>query len=436
MATNPAYKRRVCYYYDERIGSFLYASSHPMKPCRIRLVNYFLKKYGIDKKVQICRPTPSTDKDLTRFHSKEYIKFLKTVTPSNMYDEDIHPYLPFYGFSDDCPVFDGIYDFCTLSAGGSIAGAVKLNKKEADICINWAGGLHHAKKSQASGFCYINDTVLAILELLKQVIPFSSGLGRHARVLYVDIDVHHGDGVEAAFYPTDRVMTVSFHRFGDNFFPYTGAITDTGKGKGKKYSLNIPLKKGMDDESYANIFTPIMTQVMESYQPGAVVLQCGADSLAHDPLGEFNLTLRGHGKCVEFMMKWNVPLLLLGGGGYNKKNVARCWVYETAIAVGVDLPNTLPTNENIYGSDFRLHFGPSPRCTNHNSAEYLEGIKCKLLQNLREIPHAPGVQMQVTPEDAIRFENEDEDSKDPDVRMSREFHGLNTHTHCLGKTRQ
>ncbi|XP_008486891.1 histone deacetylase Rpd3-like, partial [Diaphorina citri] len=114
---------------------------------------------------------------------------------------------------EDCPVFDGLYEFCQLSAGGSVAAAVKLNKQASEICINWGGGLHHAKKSEASGFCYVNDIVLGILELLKY----------HQRVLYIDVDVHHGDGVEEAFYTTDRVMTVSFHKYGE-YFPGTGDL--------------------------------------------------------------------------------------------------------------------------------------------------------------------------------------------------------------------
>jgi len=126
----------------------------------------------------------------------------------------IFNFLPFLvNVGEDCPVFDGLYEFCQLSAGGSVAGAVKLNKQATEIAVNWAGGLHHAKKSEASGFCYVNDIVLAILELLKY----------HQRVLYIDIDIHHGDGVEEAFYTTDRVMTVSFHKYGE-YFPGTGDL--------------------------------------------------------------------------------------------------------------------------------------------------------------------------------------------------------------------
>lgn len=110
----------------------------------------------------------------------------------------------------------------------------------ADIAINWGGGLHHAKKGEAYGFCYINDIVICILELLK-VFP---------RVLYIDIDVHHGDGVEEAFFTTNRVMTVSFHEFGEEFFPGTGGLNSSGEGSGRNYAVNVPLRPGMDDESY------------------------------------------------------------------------------------------------------------------------------------------------------------------------------------------
>jgi len=114
-----------------------------------------------------------------------------------------------FNLGEDCPVFDNLLEFCRIYTGASLQGATRLNHGLCDIAVNWAGGLHHAKKAEASGFCYVNDIVLAILELLK----------RHARVLYIDIDIHHGDGVEEAFYLTDRVMTLSFHKYGDFFFP-------------------------------------------------------------------------------------------------------------------------------------------------------------------------------------------------------------------------
>lgn len=159
------------------------------------------------------------------------------------------------------------------------------------------------------------------------------------RVLYIDIDIHHGDGVEEAFYTTDRVMTVSFHKFGD-YFPGTGDVRDVGYADGKYYSLNVPLNDGIDDDSYQSMFKPIMEKVMEVFQPGAIVLQCGADSLSEDRLGCFNLSVKGHAECVRFMRSFNVPLLLVGGGGYTIRNVARCWCYEVS------------------------HEGPPPVCSN------------------------------------------------------------------------
>lgn len=258
-----------------------------------------------------------------------------------------------------------MYQFCQISTGGSIGGAMKLNKRESDIAINWAGGLHHAKKSEASGFCYVNDIVLSILELLKH----------HKRVLYIDIDIHHGDGVEEAFYTTDRVMTVSFHKFGE-YFPGTGDIRDIGSGPGKYHALNFPLKDGIDDLSYESIFKPIITTIMEIYSPGAIVLQCGADSLSGDRLGCFNLSSKGHGNCVEFVTSFNVPLLVLGGGGYTIRNVSRCWTYETAILTNTVLNEDLPYNDYIeyYGPDYRLHIPPT-NMENLNTKDYLEKFR-------------------------------------------------------------
>ena len=131
-------------------------------------------------------------------------------------------------------------------------GAAMLNNSQCDIAINWSGGLHHAKKFEASGFCYVNDIVIGILELLKV----------HPRVLYIDIDIHYGDGVQEAFYLTDRVMTVSFHKYGNYFFPGTGDMYELGAEAGRYYSLNVPLKEGMDDENYDFIFKPVMKDVI------------------------------------------------------------------------------------------------------------------------------------------------------------------------------
>lgn len=293
----------------------------------------------------------------------------------------------------------------------SIDGAVKLNHGLTDIAVNWSGGLHHAKKTEASGFCYINDIVLAILELLKY----------HPRVLYIDIDIHHGDGVEEAFYTTDRVMTVSFHKYGD-FFPGTGDIRDIGVKAGKYYSVNVPLQEGIDDASYETVFKPVMEKVMEMYRPTAVVLQCGADSLTGDRLGCFNLTLKGHANCVEYIKSFNLPTLVLGGGGYTVRNVARCWAYETSVLLNTPIADEIPYNDffEYYSPDFKLHLTPSTNMENMNNPEQLQAITTRILQNLKGLTGAPSVQMHPTPPDFIVAEaqslNEVED-KNPDKRL-------------------
>jgi len=236
-------------------------------------------------------------------------------------------------------------------------------------------------------------------------------------VLYIDIDIHHGDGVEEAFYTTDRVMTVSFHKFGD-FFPGTGDIKDTGSQKGKNYSVNFPLNDGIDDKSYASVFRPVIQKVMEFYQPSAVVLQCGADSLTGDRLGCFNLTVKGHGDCVKFVKSFGLPMLVLGGGGYNIRNVSRCWTYETSVLLDSPVSNAIPHNDffQYYGPEYKLHLSPNDM-VNYNSKEDLERTKIEVLQNLTQLDHAPSVQMQYVPPDLYSLDDPEEPN--PDIRISQ-----------------
>jgi histone deacetylase 1/2 len=285
---------------------------------------------------------------MTQFHTDEYVEFLQKVTPENI--DVFQKEQGKYNVGDDCPVFDGLFEFCAISAGGSMEGAARLNRQKCDIAVNWAGGLHHAKKAEASGFCYVNDIVLGILELLRF----------HQKVLYIDIDVHHGDGVEEAFYTTDRVMTVSFHKYGE-YFPGTGELRDVGINLGKNHSVNFPLRDGITDASYKDIFEPVIGAVMEYYQPGAIVLQCGGDSLSGDRLGCFNLSMAGHANCVTFVKKFGKPTLVLGGGGYTMRNVARTWAYETGKLLDMPLAASLPYTE-YYDVSFSL-IHPSSQLT-------------------------------------------------------------------------
>ncbi|KAL8760751.1 MAG: hypothetical protein Q9184_003077 [Pyrenodesmia sp. 2 TL-2023] len=394
-------KKSVAYFYDSDVGNYAYVAGHPMKPHRIRMAHSLIMNYGLYKKMEIYRAKPASNHEMTQFHTDEYVDFLKKVTPDNM-----DAYLKEQGrfnVGDDCPVFDGLFEFCGISAGGSMEGAARLNRQKCDVAVNWAGGLHHAKKSEASGFCYINDIVLGILELLRY----------KQRVLYVDIDVHHGDGVEEAFYTTDRVMTVSFHKYGE-YFPGTGELRDVGVGQGKHYAVNFPLRDGIDDKSYKAIFEPIIKSVMEYYRPEAIVLQCGGDSLSGDRLGCFNLSMRGHANCVNFVKSFNLPVLVLGGGGYTMRNVSRTWAYETGLLVNQPMNNELPFNDyyEYYAPDYELDVKPS-NMDNANSQEYLEKIQLQVIDNLkRTTTHAPSVQMTDVPRDSIGINDDDDAALD------------------------
>ena len=330
--------QKVAYYYEPDAGDYYYGPGHPMKPHRLKLTHHLLLAYDLYNSMDTFRPHVAAKEEMTQFHSKDYVDFLCQVSPHNVGTFEDKALQTFNcGEQTDCPVFDGIGQYCATYAGGSIDGAARLNHGLADVCVNWSGGLHHAKKGEASGFCYINDIVLAILELLKfhprkclhvlcvcvcvygRCVPGANLLCLFflscswfrvvvllcwllvTGVLYIDIDIHHGDGVEEAFYTADRVMTLSFHKYGD-FFPGTGALGDVGHGRGKYYSVNVPLEDGIDDDAFLYIFKPIISKIMEIFDPGAVVLQCGADSLTGDRLGCFNVTLKG--KCVRYDCGW------------------------------------------------------------------------------------------------------------------------------------
>ncbi|EIW67017.1 hypothetical protein TREMEDRAFT_72293 [Tremella mesenterica DSM 1558] len=402
-------KKRVCYFFDSDIGNYHYGSGHPMKPTRIRMCHSLVMNYGLYKKMEIFRAKPATKREMSQFHTDEYVDFLHRITPENAHQFSKEQSK--YNVGDDCPIFDGLFEYCSISAGGSMEGAARLSRDKCDIAVNWAGGLHHAKKAEASGFCYVNDIVLGILELLRY----------HQRVLYIDIDVHHGDGVEEAFYTTDRVMTASFHKYGE-FFPGTGEVRDNGIGKGKGYAVNVPLRDGITDENYRSIFQPVMTRIIDFYQPGAIVLQCGADSLSGDRLGSFNLSMRGHAACVQFIKSFNLPLLLLGGGGYTVKSVSRTWAYETGLAAGVELRGGKLLL--YYGPDYQLDVRPS-NMTDHNTDEYLEKLKETVFEVLRDNIAAPSVQMHVDPPQEVPKlshddgDDPDRDMEDPDHRDPR-----------------
>eukprot|EP00915_Cephaloidophora_sp_WS-2016_P003435 GHVH01004600.1.p1 GENE.GHVH01004600.1~~GHVH01004600.1.p1 ORF type:complete len:488 (+),score=71.74 GHVH01004600.1:65-1528(+) len=383
--------RRVSYFYDPDVGGYYYGAGHPMKPQRMRMTHSLVMCYGLYDKLDVYRPHSALESELGAFHDDTYVHFLAEIGGQNWRDFSTQAKRFNVGEGTDCPLFDGLFPFQRSCAGASIDAAMKLNHFETDIAINWSGGLHHAKRAEASGFCYINDIVLGVLELLKY----------HPRVMYIDIDIHHGDGVEEAFFVTHRVMTVSFHKFGD-YFPGTGDLSDVGAAAGKHYSVNVPLDDGVDDASFLDLFKAVVGRCIDVYRPGAIVVQCGADSVAGDRLGKFNLSIAGHASCVEYVKSYNIPLMVLGGGGYTIRNVARTWLYETAVCLGEEknITDEIPDNDYsaYYGPSNKLHL-PLSDIANKNHKKTLDAMKEQIFENLRQIEHAPSVDFSYVPPD-------------------------------------
>lgn len=229
-------------------------------------------------------------------------------------------------------------------------------------------------------------------------------------MLYIDIDIHHGDGVELAFWQSNRVMTVSFHKYNGDFFPGTGKLNDNGNGVGKHFCLNVPLRDGIDDESYLTLFKTVIEDTVTSFRPTSIVLQCGADSLGCDRLGAFNLSIAAHGECVNFVRKFNVPLLILGGGGYTIHNVSRCWTYETSVLVGAAVPDDLPPTpyDSFFAPDYKLHPKIVTKVENLNTPASLQKITVGIRNKLRYLQGAPSVQMQEIPPDLAGWLEEEE----------------------------
>eukprot|EP01117_Protostelium_nocturnum_P001362 TRINITY_DN11676_c0_g1_i1.p1 TRINITY_DN11676_c0_g1~~TRINITY_DN11676_c0_g1_i1.p1 ORF type:complete len:189 (-),score=39.55 TRINITY_DN11676_c0_g1_i1:52-618(-) len=178
-------------------------------------------------------------------------------------------------------------------------------------------------------------------------------------------------------------MTVSLHKHGPGFFPGTGSIEDKGKGKGEGYSVNVPLHDGMDGKTYVPLFKSILSEVFHSFKPQAAVIQCGADCLAYDPLGTFNLTPKDMGECVSFVRSWNLPTVILGGGGYHNANTARCWAFLTSLIADVSLNENIPEHSYFdkYGPSFQLSLSTSGK-PNLNSEEHCKNIIDQITQNL------------------------------------------------------
>jgi acetoin utilization protein AcuC len=257
---------------------------------------------------------------LKKFHSARYLHVLKEAAEGRWDAEALNMGIG----TSDCPVFRDMYDYSVWAAGATLTGAKLILSGEADIAFNPSGGLHHAGPERASGFCYINDMALACLTLAEE--------GK--KVLYLDVDVHFGDGVAYAFYDRSDVMTISFHENGRTLFPGSGFEDEIGTGKGKGYCINVPLPVGTYDEAYMMAFEAIALPLIKAYGPDVIVFELGADALAGDPLAHLQLTNNTYVGIIRYLLKFNKPILATGGGGYHIGNTVRAWALAWSVFCG------------------------------------------------------------------------------------------------------
>jgi len=314
-------------YYSEKFQNYNFGPEHPFNPARLMLAYKLMEEEGLmDGLTCSVEPQPASVEDLQRVHTQEYIASVQAEEPD----------LAFGLGSDDTPVFPGIYEASRLLAGSSIDAARRIIAEDCSA-FNIGGGLHHAMPTQASGFCVFDDPALAI-SVLKE---------RFERILYIDIDGHHGDGVQQIFYEDFDVLTISMHESGVYLFPGTGFIDEIGAGLGLGYSVNIPMPMYAGDEEYRRAFEEIVPRLFEWFEPQAVVAQLGVDTHYSDPLTTLNMTLTGYTYLVRRIIELTGQhaggrLLALGGGGYNMEVVPVAWASVLHLLRGEILPEYLP----------------------------------------------------------------------------------------------
>jgi acetoin utilization protein AcuC len=316
--------------YSDEFAEYDYGPQHPLRMIRLKLTHDLLQAYGVFERPGILKssPPPASEEEVALFHQADYLAVLRDLDQGA-----VSPVACIYGLGPgDNPIFPGVYKLSLLITGGSVQAAEFVKNERVPIAFNIAGGLHHAMPDRASGFCYIDDPVIAIKELVNQ--------GK--RVVYLDVDVHHGDGVQAGFYDTDQVMTISLHEDGQYLFPGTGFVEEMGRGAGFGYSVNVPLYPGTDDETYLWAFGQVVPPLVKAFDPDILVTQLGVDTFVADPLAHVNLTTHGFGQILERIKSFDFPWVALGGGGYHLANVARAWTLAYAIMNDIELPDEVP----------------------------------------------------------------------------------------------
>ncbi|WP_457559696.1 acetoin utilization protein AcuC [Candidatus Harpocratesius sp.] len=331
----------VGFVYTEDYNRYNFGEGHPLTPLRIEVTYELMKSYHLldHSNIKIINPTPATEKQILRIHTQAYLDKLKEL---NQISRPSYKSYPEFGLGPgDNPIFPGMYDAALAVCGASIAGAKYLLEENHSRAFNVTGGLHHAMPGMASGFCILNDVAVAIQFILDRNPPGT-------KIMYLDVDCHHGDGVQWIFYENPHVLTLSFHQDGHTIFPGSGHLNENGKGNGKGYALNVPFLPGTFDRLYLEAFERIVPAVMDAYRPDFLVMQCGVDTHFMDPLTNAGLSTEGQEKIFKIVNNLasdyaGDKFLALGGGGYNIGVVARTWSMILANLLGVQIEEPLPS---------------------------------------------------------------------------------------------
>jgi len=313
--------------WDERLTGYDFGPGHPLAPVRVELTMALARELGVlaQPSVSVRGAVPAEMDELELVHDAAYIDAVRQAGHDGLGNGR-------YGLgTPDNPVFDGMHEASALVAGATLAAARAVWRGEAPHAANIAGGLHHAMRGYASGFCVYNDPAIAISALLAEGAQ---------RVAYVDVDVHHGDGVQAAFYHDPRVLTISLHEHPATLFPGTGLASEIGSGDGRGYAVNVALPAGTGDAGWLRAFDAVVPPLLRSFRPEVLVSQHGCDSHRLDPLAHLELSIDAQRRAALMIHdlahetaggKW----LLTGGGGYELVQVVpRSWTHLLAVAAG------------------------------------------------------------------------------------------------------
>jgi acetoin utilization deacetylase AcuC-like enzyme/acyl-CoA hydrolase/GNAT superfamily N-acetyltransferase len=310
--------------YSGRFGDYTYKEDHPFTPGRARTTLQLIRRQNLldEPWMRVEQPRAITKQRLTESHAPDFIDALERANDGLWREE----YLKYHLGGDDCPIFPGLFDYVMLYTSATCTGVDLILDENANVVFNPLGGFHHASRLHSEGFCYVNDIIVAIDHFL----------ARGFRVAYVEIDAHHGNGVQDAYYTDDRVLFISLHQTGRSFFPWSGFETEIGEGNGKGFTINVPLPEGTDDEAFELAFSRIVPQALERFKPWVIVAAIGADGHKSDSLSDLSLTNNGMATAIRLLREHSQHLLLLGAGGYNEQATSRAWARMWATANRID----------------------------------------------------------------------------------------------------